>query len=59
MKLALTKFKHYPSLSEETTAYEAVITVDGVPADQGREALAHWLNQKGILFPDHLSHLPA
>jgi hypothetical protein len=32
MKLALTKFKHYPSLSEETTAYEAVITVDGVPA---------------------------
>lgn len=32
MKLALTKFKHYASLSEETTAYEAVVTVDGVPA---------------------------
>jgi len=31
MKLALTKFKYYPSFSEETNAYEATVTIDGVP----------------------------
>lgn len=31
MKLALTKFKFHPSFSEETNAYEATVTIDGVP----------------------------
>lgn len=48
--------KHERQLKHAGATVHKNVPVE-IPTDQGREALAHWLNQNYILFPDHLSKI--